>query len=196
MDEKKRIVGSSGMAWEEEVVKLVKKISNEIKTSPKFKEKKKQMLDERREYIRREKKRRMSLTSNAGSILNEKSDKQKQRPKTAHTIVTSCEGHTLNENTIPSKSSYQMCSNSAENTGLVHATKSSGTSTDDFASFISDSPLNASNVKHSMSANENQRIATKSSGTSTDDLLPLFHLDTSNNYAKTTSCLDMTDNCK
>ena len=83
MDEKKRIVGSSGMAWEEEVVKLVKKISNEIKTSPEFKEKKKQMLDERREYIRREKKRRMSLTSNAGSILNEKSDKQKQRPKTA-----------------------------------------------------------------------------------------------------------------
>ena len=184
------------MAWEEEVVKLVKKISNEIKTSPKFKEKKKQMLDERREYIRREKKRRMSLASNAGSILNEKSDKQKQRPKTAHTIVTVCEGHNLNENTMPSKSSYQMLSNSAENRGLVHATKSSGTSTDDFASFISDNPLNASNVKHSMSANENQRIATKSSGTSTDDLLPLFHLDTSNNYAKTTSCLDMTDNCK
>ena len=195
MDEKKRIAGSSGMKWEDEVVKLVNKISKEIKTSSEYKEKKKQMLDERREYIRREKIKRRSSTSNTGPILIKKIDKEKQSPKTAHKIVSFCDGNYVNENAFTNKASYKISCGSTDDKGSTHATTSSGTNIDDFASFISDNPPNISNITHSTMTTENQRIATKSYGTSTEDL-PRFNLDTPNDCTKTTSCLNMDDNRK
>ena len=88
VDEKKRISGSSGMSWENDMVNLVKKLSKEVKSSPNYKEKKKQMLDERREYIKQEKMRRKSLTSKTGSILNPTVGKSSTRPKTAQNRVS------------------------------------------------------------------------------------------------------------
>ena len=58
VDEKKRVTGSSGMSWENEMVSLVKKLSKDVKNSPNYKERKNQMLEERREYIKQEKMKR------------------------------------------------------------------------------------------------------------------------------------------
>mgnify|MGYP007048905454 CR=1 FL=1 len=88
VDEKKRVTGSSGMTWENEMVNLVKKLSKDVKTSPHYNERKNQMLEGRREYIKPEKmKRQKSSTANSGSILTS-SEALKSRPKTATNRVS------------------------------------------------------------------------------------------------------------
>ena len=161
------------MTWENEMVKLVQKLSKDVKSSPNYNERKKQMLKEHREYMKQEKlKRKSGRPSSTGSILNSSPSKMR-RPKTAQNRVLFADIGT--EDTLDLvKPKIDI----GENTEIVIVTKTSttstccmGTNTNDLSSSlseISNSPIKWSNKE---TENDVHISSTRSSGTSTDDLL-------------------------
>ena len=64
LNEKKRVKGSSGMSWENEMVNMVKNIKRKISKSspeslPEYQAKKREMLEERRRYVQSKKLEKM-----------------------------------------------------------------------------------------------------------------------------------------
>ena len=165
--------GSSGMTWENEMVKLVQKLSKEVKSSPNYNERKKQMLKEHREYLKQEKlKRKSGRPLSTGSILNSSPSKIR-RPKTAQNRVSFTDSGTEYTSNLV-KPEVDIVENTEVLKVAKPSTKSSccmGTNTNDLSSSLSE--VSNSPIKRMDKEKEDDAlfISTKSSGTSTDDLL-------------------------
>ena len=182
VDEKKRISGSSGMSWENDMVNLVKKLSEEVKSSPNYKEKKKQMLEERREYIKQEKMRRKSVTSNTGSLLNLPDGKNRSRPKTAQNRVSFADDSYKTKTLLDNEG--QMSNNEVSNVvdkDRTRTTQCMGTNTNDLDSLTPEKTIYPTKTAKESPPDDYHLVSTQSSGTSTDDLNAY---NTDNSYSK------------
>ena len=172
------------MSWENDMVNLVKKLSKEVKCSPNYKEKKKQMLDERREYIKQEKIRRKSLTSNSGSILNPTVGKNRARPKTAQNRVSFADDFDEKEGLFDNEGSQEISKNdgaSVMDKEKTKTTKCMGTNTNDLTSLTPEQSEYPTKTAKESPPDAFPMVSTRSSGTSTDDLDPY---NTDNSYSK------------
>ena len=171
------------MTWENEMVKLVQKLSKEVKSSPNYNERKKQMLKEHREYMKQEKLRRKSgRPLSTGSILNSSPSKMR-RPKTAQNRVSFADSGTEDAPDVV-KPEIDI----VQNTEIVKISKTSmkstccmGTNTYDLSSSqseTSNSPLKRIDKEKE---NDGSFSSTRSSGTSTDDLLTQDNQSSRNN---------------
>ena len=165
------MTGSSGMTWENEMVNLVKKLSKDVKNSPNYKERKNQMLEERREYIKQEKmKRRKSSTANSGTILTS-SEGPKSRPKTAMNRVSFASDSSEKPDYIVDKDSIGvMCDQQKHvDQSTTRTTKCMGTNTSDLTELCA-----TTTIKHLSKDSQEETVeaaaTTSSFGTSTDDL--------------------------
>ena len=172
------------MSWENDMVNLVKKLSKEVKCSPNYKEKKKQMLEERREYIKQEKMRRKSLTSNSSSILNPPVGKNRARPKTAQNRVSFADDFHKKEELSDNEGSQELSKDevaSVVDKETTKTTKCMGTNTNDLASLTPDQSEYPTKTAKESLPDTFSMVTTRSSGTSTDDLDPY---NTDNSYSK------------
>ena len=159
------------MSWENEMVSLVKKLSKDVKNSPNYKERKNQMLEERREYIKQEKmKRRKSSTANSGSILTT-SEAVKSRPKTATNRVSFASDSSEKPTQFVDKESIGvMCGQQNERDQFTTpTTKCMGTNTSDLNEFCTNTTIKPLS-KASYGETVETALTTTSFGTSTDDL--------------------------
>ena len=160
------------MTWENEMVKLVQKLSKEVKSSPNYHERKMQMLQEHREYMKQEKlKRKSGRPSSTGSVLKLSQGRASRRPKTAQNRVSFADGNTKDTSShteeISSKPDSSVTS-VATGTSTM-STCCMGTNTNDLALMPED--FNPSTEKIINYEEGNTNIgSTRSSGTSTDDL--------------------------
>ena len=157
------------MSWENEMVSLVKKLSKDVKNSPNYKERKNQMLEERREYIKQEKmKRRKSSTANSGSILTS-SEALKSRPKTATNRVSFASDSSEKPTQFVDKESIGvMCDQQNElDQFTLPTTKCMGTNTSDLNEFCTNTTIKPLSKD---SYGKTVETTTTSFGTSTDDL--------------------------
>ena len=171
------------MTWENEMVKLVQKLSKEVKSSPNYNERKKQMLKEHREYMKQEKlKRKSGRPLSTGSILNSSPSKVR-RPKTAQNRVSFADSGTKDASDLV-KPQIDI----VQNTEIVKIAKTStkstccmGTNTNDLSTSLSE--VSNSPIKRFNKENENDApfSSTRSSGTSTDDLLTQDNQSSCNN---------------
>ena len=163
------------MSWEDNMVNLVKKLSKEVKQSPNYNERKKQMLEERREYIKQEKMRRKSFATNTASILSGSQGNSHQRPKTAQNRVSFADDNCpekeiqlVQKNSLRDSSS-QSCD--LDDSVAASATKCMGTSTNDINSSYSGRIMYPSKTSKNLKNHDGVSTAsTKSFGTSTDDI--------------------------
>ena len=165
------MTGSSGMTWENEMVNLVKKLSKDVKNSPNYKERKNQMLEERREYIKQEKmKRRRSSTANSGSILTS-SEALKSRPKTAMNRVSFASDSSEKPDPIVDKESIGVMCDQQKNLdqSTIRTSKCMGTNTNDLNELCVNTTIKPLS-KDSYNETVETGVTTSSFGTSTDDL--------------------------
>ena len=127
------------------------------------------MLEERREYIRQEKMKRKSLTSDMGCSLSVESQ---QRSKTAHNRVSFAVGTSTKETEFTNEDSQKVsCSKMYDlQESSNAATKCMGTNTNDLEEFSSDESKNRIKAEYNYVNIDLPISFTKSSGTSTDHL--------------------------
>ena len=165
------MTGSSGMTWENEMVNLVKKLSKDVKNSPNYKERKNQMLEERREYIKQEKmKRRKSSTANSGSILTS-SEALKSRPKTAMNRVSFASDSSEKPDQMVDKESIGVMCDQQKilDQSTTRTTKCMGTNTNDLNELYANTTIKQL-CEDSHEETVETAVTTSSFGTSTDDL--------------------------
>ena len=160
------------MTWENEMVKLVQKLSKEVKSSPNYHERKMQMLQEHREYMKQEKlKRKSGRPSSTGSVLKLSQGRASRRPKTAQNRVSFADGNTKDTSShteeISSKPDSSVTS-VATGTSTM-STCCMGTNTNDLALMPEDFNPSTERIINYEEGNTNI-ASTRSSGTSTDDL--------------------------
>ena len=160
------------MTWENEMVKLVQKLSKEVKSSPNYHERKMQMLQEHREYMKQEKlKRKSGRPSSTGSVLKLSQGRASRRPKTAQNRVSFADGNTKDTSSHAEEiSSKQDSSVTSVATGTsTMSTCCMGTNTNDLALMSEDIKPSTKRIICDEEGNTSF-VSTRSSGTSTDDL--------------------------
>ena len=172
------------MTWENEMVKLVQKLSKEVKSSPNYHERKMQMLQEHREYMKQEKlKRKSGRPSSTGSALKLSQGRASRRPKTAQNRVSFADGNTKDTSSHAEEISSKLDSSvtSVAAGTLTISTCCMGTNTNDLSTSLSE--VSNSPIKRFHEENENDApfSSTRSSGTSTDDLLTQDNQSSCNN---------------